>query len=146
MDPVVVKFVGVGLIFLGLWFFLHNRRTARMLREAGRWPSVEGRIVRSELERMPGAKIRYRSRIEYEYNVAGQSHTGKTVALGGDVQGSRSRAKVRCDNYPEGSNVDVYYNPSDPQEACLERKHDGALLEIAAALFGVGIGIALLLR
>nr|NIR44600.1 DUF3592 domain-containing protein [Gemmatimonadota bacterium]NIU51910.1 DUF3592 domain-containing protein [Gemmatimonadota bacterium] len=78
----------------------------------------------------------------YTYWVAGHEFTGRRYALGGELDtSSRARAEARCAKYPEGSEPEVYYNPSNPKDACLERVQEGKgfTLLIAGAFAAVGV-------
>ena len=47
-------------------------------------------------------------------------------------------SEARCAKYPEGSEPEVYYDPSNPKDACLERVQEGkgfAMLIAGATLF-----------
>jgi hypothetical protein len=62
-------------------------------------------------------------RVSYEYQVLGQSYTGAKVAFGvAKSYRFRSQAENALAYYPLDSQVTVYYDPSNPAEAVLERK------------------------
>ena len=113
-----------------LAMFLSERRAARASSE---WPSVEGRILSSELDfwqernRDTGRSTTvYVANVEYGYRVNGKRHMSRRVAFGG--RGSTASAKgydksavqAVVERYPTGKAVDVYHDPHDPAQAVLE--------------------------
>lgn len=100
------------------------------------WPSTEGVIVHSEYyERYhTGSALNdtspstdYAAKIHYSYKVNGTRYLSKRMHLGEpylqDVNDD-SNVKTYLKRYPVGQNIEVFYNPSDPSEAVLERHVD----------------------
>lgn len=124
-----------------------------MLRKAKanlRWPSVEGRIVRSESVRMlytasHGNSPMYGPEIEYEYEASGQQITGKNIKIG--ITGSSATDKTYAERYlakyPVGKTVPVFFDPSKPQDSILEPGPSGLTYAgLAIGLFFMVIGPA----
>ncbi len=110
-----------------------------------RWPSVPGRIVRSEVRpnRSANGLPGHRYLVAYAYRVAGREYEG--TCLNGCVlpYASRSRAERRIAPYPVGEGVDVFYSPEDAESSVLER---GFTLECLYPIFTLalvtGLGLA----
>ena len=81
-------------------------------RTSRRWPTVPGRIVRSEIR--DGRAV-----IRFVYTVQGEEHEGFDVAAGDWPYRSAGSAVRRVQQYPVGAQVNVYYNPSQPSVAML---------------------------
>lgn len=146
MDDIYLKVFGGGLLLVGGWFIRHSVRTRDRVEEAKRWPSVQGEVVESEVKRHRRRKsVTYEARVRYRYEVNGESYNGKAIVLGGEVRSSRVKAEARCETYAVGTTPAVFYNPQNPEEACLERVHEGLWLELVGGAFGVAIGLLLLL-
>ncbi|MCP3902917.1 MAG: DUF3592 domain-containing protein [Planctomycetes bacterium] len=128
---------GIGAI---LWTWHQGRKAVRSLS----WPSVAGVVGCADVIAScgsTGTRI-YEAKIEYDYDVGGSSYRGRTVCIGGELNTSfRERAEARCAKYPVGAKVDVFYDPTEPNAACLERRREGAWLGYLAgnafALFGL---------
>lgn len=147
MEELIKPAFGVGLIGLGIWFVQHYRGSQERLRRAQYWPSVRGEVIESRVrQRRRGRHRSYEARIRYRYEIANREYTSEKVCIGGQLAGGRGRAAGRCRKYPEGSTPAVFYDPSRPEVACLERVHEGRWLELAGAAFAVIAGLALLLR
>lgn len=93
------------------------------------WPSVEGTIIESYLEKTRRAggragvpsQIVWRPTFKYEYEVQGNKHIGERRAIHPDEDYKRqSAAQHVADQYPVGARVRVYYDPANPSEAVLE--------------------------
>lgn len=91
-------------------------------------------------------KISYRPSIQYQYMVDGQQYTNDTYAQRPFLLNNQGIIKRILDNYPEGSTVDIYYNPDNPQESFLQKGYGGAvnlILLSVLLLFVIVVGIAL---
>ena len=137
--------------FFTTWFALAFQR---MTRQAKRWPTVMGTILRGEVEAFTDLdcdvetpsfrKRRYRPAIRYRYEVDGRSYIGDRITIGVTISSSLPRlAKRTLDRYPAGMKVPVHYNPEKPGESTL---HPGSALHVfpwlaAAALFALAWAI-----
>lgn len=143
----------LGVLFIagGLWGIYRQRRREEKVRASQSWPFAKGKILSSEVESELSAMrfLRanfwlYKAKIEYEYSVGSQTHTGDTVCIGGEINTSfPKRAEERCQRYPVGSEVNVYYDPLDPETSCLEQEGEGSVL--GYAVFAAFIIFGLLL-
>ena len=112
------------------WFIVLNQIYALWRRigdtSAGRnWSVVEGKITISKADVTPthpsfhdaadtGAVIRYRYRVgEKDYEAYATKIGGKSRAMG-------IVAKAMLKKFPEGREVDIYYDPADPAHSSLD--------------------------
>jgi hypothetical protein len=115
------------LIAIGVLLIRKNAKSKQKASEAQSWPTVLGRITRSEVERSEstdedGTSYSYTPRIEYTYDVLGQNYTSKQVVFGGfSGMGSLKKPRMVASKYPLNDSVTVYYNPANPHEAVLEQ-------------------------
>lgn len=153
MAPILIGlvFLGIGLFFIYRFYdFLQQAKASTY------WPSVWGKVVQSELERVRHASGRkshssvnkYKVHIRYSYTL-GETYTGDNVAFG--LQGLAhpyAKAKALSDLYPVGREVEVFYDPSAPQASVLEKGKTnyamtgvviGALLSMVGAGFCLGV-------
>ncbi len=138
-----------GAFICGLGYIAWILYKHRLAEKSRTWPATTGTITRSEFgskssqvgpSRTPN-RI-YNAHIEYRYMVGKKVYLGKTICAGGELNTSfKQRAEDRSAKYPKGSNVPVYYNPSNPQMCCLERRGEmtvfGLLMGGAMSLFGL---------
>lgn len=110
------------------------------------WPSVEGRMTKSRLIKIPSKHARgafdYLPEVAYEYTVRNKRYEGQVVRVGDDknplLETQRGRWAPLIERQPVGSFVKVYYNPDRPAEACLEPSESNLGVGlIAAALVAV---------
>lgn len=143
--PFVALSAGIGaLILLLALAFQHQVRLARS------WPAASGEILSAESEAYRAwtrvgsdslvRRTFYRPVIVYTYTVGGREYTADRVTLGGQAGWSSSRFFQRSlAKYPPGSPVTVYYNPSNPSEAVLERRVWGSRLLVGLGLLLLGL-------
>lgn len=130
----------IGLLFIaiaGVGAFTGFLFTLFAVLGAQQWNAVDGRIRDSAVVERDGA---YRADIAYTYEVDGGRYMADRVFFGIE-EGS---AYDLVDRYPAGAPVTVYVNPSDPQEAVLERRlgEESIVTGIVSAVFiAAGIGL-----
>jgi hypothetical protein len=92
-----------------------------------RWSVAQGKITISKLGTSPthpsgldpaeaGAMMRY------HYRVGAKDYEGDGFKIGGKTRAGGLVAKALIKQYPEGRDVDVYYDPADPAHSSLEEK------------------------
>ncbi len=112
-------FIVVLMLFVNGALLLNIFSARRKASAMQTWPSAPGNIVESELRsRRRGNRRIYYPHIVYQYNVMGQTYTGKRISPG-PVSGS-SRARELVAKYSPGAPVTVYYDPQNPSDAALE--------------------------
>jgi len=137
----------LGILFLGLGgaMVLHVKYLERKMKQTFSWPSVEGKIIHSEMAQGTGggpsatsSTTVYWADIKYRYQVRGRTYRENAIRIGIDTgEADRNQAEERHARYPVNSTVTVYYNPDKPKEACLERVVDvPSFLYLLAGAFG----------
>lgn len=140
------KVFGLLLMICGLWFLFHARASKSKSLEARTWPRVKGQILSSRVLKTPGSKPTvYRAQIVYQYSVNGQSYSNNRLTIGSELNSGRPKAQKRCNNYPSGSEQDVFFNPLNPEESFLVTETEGLGFEVVGGLFGVILGLLLLI-
>jgi len=139
--PVMIFASCFGLAVL-LFFFAARRRS----KQAANWPSVRGKIVSSGIESFKERNdsrttTYYTAAVEFAYQVHGVDFRSRQIKLGVAVSGSQSAAEKVAARYPEGSEVDVHYDPANPSSAALENPTGFTWVLLAIALFCFGVAI-----
>lgn len=146
MGPEIVA-IGFGLVFVaaGMLLVYSALSMRRMVKAAQSWPSVSGRIVKSQLgaTAASGSGSSWVAVVEYSYEVDGTPYQNDALALGGATGTLKSRAQACVERYAQGSNVTVYYAPDDPKRACLERRSTNAPIATTIGVVAVLAGSAL---
>lgn len=128
-----------GLAVMGQGYLLANR-----MRAVWEWPSVDGQIEESRVERrhIADSGYEYVPLVAYSYRVGGQDYRATRITYGRlgapDVQVAEGLAAT----YPEGTPVEVFYDPMDPETAVLMRGNRTGLKALfikGAVLAGIGI-------
>ncbi len=88
-----------------------------------RWEKVAGEVVQSQVKHFQGAGSHenYLPKIKYTYHQGGQLFEGDRVQIKGQiVNRTKEEAYQVVKQYSVGKKVDVFVNPSNPQDAVLE--------------------------
>jgi hypothetical protein len=95
---------------------------AGIARASRDWPTVPGRIVRSEIRgnRAANGLPGFRALIRYAYVVDDEEYEGREVSGGEFPYRSARNANRRVAAYPVGELVTVRYSPDDPEVAVLK--------------------------
>jgi hypothetical protein len=137
--PGVVIFATVFGLFLLLLF----RASLKSTRETATWPVVRGTVTESTIERIEktkrgGIQVTWTPAVEYRYRVGDVDYTSRQIKLGVVVSASQGYARKVAARYPQGSTVEVRYDPNNPGSAALENPGGWSwlILAIALACFG----------
>jgi hypothetical protein len=110
--------VGVFDAFVGY-------NTCRQIRSES-FPTVGGTILSSEISSYQSTDsdghttTQHKPEITFSYEVNSTTYTGSVYRFGAFSSSDRDYAEGVVAGYPEGAEVEVYYNPADPSEAVLE--------------------------
>ena len=127
-------------------------RSARKASASNRWPSTNGRILMSDVSSHRSLNSSgthttiYEPKIQYEYTADGQRYQSDQLSysmVGGTSV--ESWAENIVDKYPQGSSVQVYYNPSKPSEAVIEHSSGGLGSVLVLILGGVELFLIVLI-
>lgn len=144
-----VALVGFGLVTL-LFFFAARRSAER----AATWPSVRGKIVKSEVEEYQERdedsdgrtrwRTAYRPAVEYAYVVNGRELRGNQISYGMTVSAGRGYAEKVAAKFPIGGEIDVHYDPKEPATSALNAGGAGAtwiVFAMAVAVFALAAAL-----
>ncbi len=148
------------LLCLGSGLLIDASREFMESLDAMSWPTVVGKVVRSELK-METHRIRTRSSegirrsatedtfvplIDYTFEVDGKEFQGTRVSsVRGGTLGDRASIEEILKKYAVGQLVTVSYNPTDPEQCLLEPgSWGGFLMLFAMSMFLIVFSFALL--
>jgi len=135
-------FVVFNIVFLVVLFF-----TRRKMKLVQNWPSTLGTVNASYLERRQSSDDRSSTNypvVQYSYQVNGQLYQSARLAPGPEVGGSGAGKVIA--KYPMGAQVVVFYDPTNPSDAVLEKNAPAqwliwlVLIIFDLILCGMGIG------
>jgi hypothetical protein len=119
----------IGIALFGAAVTGYGVRLRARAAETLRWPAVRGRIVRclvrEDTPLIRGAdepRAMYRPEVRYEYVVDGREHAATRIDLLDRAASSPEFAERVIARYPMWSEVTVFYDPTDPRRAILERE------------------------
>jgi hypothetical protein len=143
---VAIPFVIVALVFVYLAV-----RASRRASASRSWPATTGKILAAGIEprrshSSHGSSTSYYPVVQYEYTVNGQRFLGNRITFGGDVgYGWTGMAQRQIANYVPNSDVAVFYDPTEPGNAVLERTAgtSGKIYWLVAILIFVILGVTM---
>lgn len=145
----------------GILFIVIGSKNIYQAYKSSSWPSVQGRIISSEIKshsrtyrdtttnREKNETV-YDAHINYGYVINGITYSNDDVKIGGIIQTNTTIwARKLLDKYPQGKVVNVYYNPEDPSQSVLEKglqlsTWSFSALGLAIFIFGIYIKKAFL--
>lgn len=131
LGGLIITLVTLPFVIILLVLIAILARSARKASASTRWPMTNGRILSSQVRSHRSLNSSgthttiYEPEVSYEYNANGQDYQSKQVSFGMVAGASWTGwAESVVEKYPEGSLVQVSYNPTKPDEAVLE--HSGS--------------------
>lgn len=113
---------GLLLLVTGILFVYLGGRNVFQYRDATRWPTGKGVIIRSETKALEHAENSSTviADIEYEYKVSGVRFTGTQIYLGTTRNSLSLFSQQVVRQFPVGREVTVHYNPAQTAVSFLE--------------------------
>ena len=132
--PVTIFAAGFGLAVL--LFFIASYRLSR---QTANWPLVRGTVLSSGSEQVRSSdsgstRKSYAPAVEYRYRANDVDYVSRQIKVGIVLSASGAYAKKVAARYPQGSQVDVHYDPANPSNAALENPGGFYWLLLAVAL------------
>lgn len=119
---IFIAFNSIGFIMLRKAMIVR-----RMSREASNWPTTTANILESGIIEEPARNAMgnvnntYLLVTKYQYTVDGKQYNGERVAFGSPAFNYMTASNIR-DQFAEGKDVPVYYDPKNPEECVLAPK------------------------
>jgi hypothetical protein len=140
----------VFIVFNSIGFIMLRKAmiVRRMSREATQWPTVNGQVVESKVIEEPARNAMgnvnntYLIVAKYQYSVGGKQYEGERVAFGSPAFNYLTASNIK-DQFAEGKEVPVYYNPSNPEECVLAPKTTVGMPSRIPGIFLLIIGVAI---
>jgi hypothetical protein len=114
------------LVLGGLGYFLYKRNQQSMAyrQSTQTWQITTGTVLMSSVQSSySGRSHSTYPVVVYQYEVNGERYQSQRIKAGEQFINVRviGQAEATVTKYPIGATVTVYYNPSNPAEAVLER-------------------------
>lgn len=130
LGPIGGVIFGVLILIAGLFALTWGIRGLHAAVTSKDWPTTEGTVVRSELEKLRkkgGAgsnqrknRFAFKPQVHYEFEVDGQSYSGSRLTFSDYTTSNEDQMQAIIAPYPVGTTVTVYYAPDKPSECTLE--------------------------
>ncbi|TVQ53069.1 MAG: DUF3592 domain-containing protein [Phycisphaerales bacterium] len=123
------------LLFGGIWTFVTMAFNIIMLTSAidifraQQFAETTGTIIAAEVDRRRGSdSTSYAPALEYSYDIAGQTYTGTRYGVRDVSTSNRGYAARIVQDHQPGTEVVVYYDPNQPENAVLNREFSGPMM------------------
>ncbi len=137
MTPKAILAICVGY-GAGVWFSALALRKRAAMERAKSWLSARGRILESTVYKDPNRDATH-FRIRYEFHV-GERIEGSTPRIAGDWFWNKKQQAAFVARYAPGQEVEVFYDPRDPKQNCLDRIDNSGI----SAMWMIALGGTLL--
>ena len=146
--PDALELMGAFLLFIAAWFWWKSiRAIIRGLRSKS-WPAASGVIQAAEVVKKNNSKGKevWRQKIEYSYSVGADVYRGTRIQFG--IPNALLWKDPKLPSFrllTRKAAVDVFYNPSRPSLAALERGYSPfVFVTLAAGATITWMGVRLL--
>lgn len=119
----ITLFAAIVFFAGGLTAYLYiTNPMADEARASETWPSVEGEIIRSEINSFHNSegKEMYSPDVAYVYQLDGKDYSGSRISDLSYSTSSEGEVQRKLAKYPKGSTVKVYYDTEDPHNSTLK--------------------------
>ena len=138
---IFVIFNGIGFVMLRKAMIIR-----RIGREASKWPTVNGLILESEIvedqvrSAMGSVNNSFILTVKYQYTVDGKQYEGDRLSFGSAAFNYITASNVR-EQFAQGKEAPVYYNPKDPDDCALAPKTTNGMPSMIPGIFLICVGV-----
>jgi hypothetical protein len=140
---IFIAFNSIGFILLRKAMIIR-----RLSREASTWSTTTALILESEIKEEPARNAMgnvnntYLLTTQYQYTVDGRQYEGKRVAFGSPAFNYLTASNIK-DQFAQGKEVPVYYDPQHPEECVLAPKTTVGMPSRIPGAFLIVIGVVI---
>jgi uncharacterized integral membrane protein len=145
---ILIIFFCLVFIGIGIGMLIKLMKNFSKARLSKNWLSTSGKIVSSELDAQTTTDedgyqtTTYIANIVFEYQVDKTSFKCDCINFDYGMRTSNKRKQQSIvEQYPAGSQVTVYYDPDEPEQAVLEKRVNGVFTTIMVSAVFILIGV-----
>lgn len=140
----------VFIVFNSIGFILLRKAIImrRISREATAWPTSTAMILESDVVEEPARNAmgkvnnNYLVVVKYQYSVDGKQYEGDRVAFGSPAFNYMIASNIK-DQFAQGKEVPVYYDPGNPEDCVLAPKSTIGMPSRIPGVFLICIGVVI---
>ncbi len=124
-ERLMLSLLGWALLVCGVLMLVAGLYSWRRFAASVRWPTTPGSITSSSVAKVllfpvfPFLLWAHKASITYRYTVGGKEYRSTGIGNGGGMFLDEGRAQQLVREYPQGSEVTVYYDPHRPRYGLL---------------------------
>ena len=137
---------GTAFLVIGGLLFASEVHRYVSFRRARTWPTATGvmEYINGNCHRSHRAGRWCNVRGRYRYQVGNVTYVGRRITFDDGDVGYTQQLDSLIHKYWQGAAVDVYYDPSDPATAVLDRRNRLHIYETAVFAAGAVVGVLML--
>ena len=141
--PLIIPVLFMGLGGYLLYKFFEQRITRR---NAMNWPTTKALILETTMVEEPvrnaigNINVAYLVSVKYEYNLNGVTMQGDRITFGKPAFSYMVASNV-VDQFAEGKQVPLYYNPKNPKDVILAPKTEFGMNSWLPGFFFLVVGL-----
>lgn len=120
-NQIIKLLFSIGLVVVALLFGIMAFVTDTDAKASLKWPAVAGVVKSTNIEKSGRRKATYWPKVFYSYAINGKSYEGSLLTEPALSFSTEKEAQEITNQYPNKSQVQVYYNPQNPEQAYLIR-------------------------
>ena len=122
MGKQIIKLLfSIGLVVVALLVGMMAFVTDTDAKASLNWPAVTGVVKNTKIEKSGSRRVTFCPRVFYAYVINGKSYEGTLITEPEPFFSTEKEAQQITSRYPDNSQVQVYYNPKNPEQAHLIR-------------------------
>ena len=142
-EKVILLLSVLLIVVCSAWFSFIAYRAFRQW-TSSKWPTAKGRIAEVSYQeyatRRSGERGAAVLTVQYEYEVRGQTYQSDKIAVGVNrYKREAEHVSGLTNEYRTGAEVNVFYNPIDPEQAVL-RSEVNLIDKLTLGVLGILIG------
>ena len=148
LDRFEFSFTGIIFGAVGIAVTLWGVVVLKNAKASASWSSVQGEVTESRVvsdtkRKSDGRReTYYRANVIYRYEIETTEYTCNKVSFGEVSTDRTSLAHEVVKRYPTGKEVQVYYDPKNPEKAVLETGVNlGSYAYLGMGLICIGVGV-----
>jgi hypothetical protein len=139
------KIVGTVFIAMSCYYASQVFTDVTLGKSSDHWKRTSGVIVTSDVALDYARKgSNYNPVVEYTYQAGGNECKSSRISFPQPTSEAHDRALTFVQDYPVGKQLDVYYDPNKPSDACLTKGIKDSYLGSMATFIGIMLVIGLL--
>lgn len=144
---IIFGLVSIGMGGLGVYLLVSSLKNKRDAKESLGWPMTVGQVTEVSVKvdgDSDSAKYRFTPSVHYVYDVNSRIYDGKRLNFGrGPTFNKQELADQFLEDYPPGGEVNVFYDPNNPNRSVLRKIDLGTKSDLVVGIVLIMIALGM---